>query len=56
MRSLRNLSENDDRTEERSRAGEMPEDGVEVAGGGKGEAADEEIVPNVVVEPRSYTS
>ena len=31
------MSENDDRTEERSRAVEKLEDGVEVVGGGEGE-------------------
>ena len=37
VRFLRNISENGDRTEERSRAVERLEDGVEVLGGGKGE-------------------
>ena len=56
MRFLRNMSENDDRTEERSRAVEKPEGDVEVVGGGEGEAADEEVVPNVVAESPSYTN
>ena len=56
MRFLRNMIEHDDRTEERSRAVEKPEDCVEVVGGGEGEAADEEAGPNVVAEPPSYTN
>ena len=38
MRFLRNMSENDDRREERSRAVEKPGDGVEVVGREEGEA------------------
>ena len=56
------MSGNDDRTEERSRAVEKLEDGADVVGGGGGEneeyldTAAEEVVPNVVAEPRSYTN
>ena len=35
---------------------EKPKDGVGVFGGGEGTAADEEVVPNVVAEPPSYTN
>ena len=54
------MSENGDRTEERSRAVERLEDGVEVFGRGKGEnegnldTAAEAVVPNAVAVPRSY--
>ena len=50
------MSENYDRTEEKSRAVEKPEDRVEVVGGGEAEAADEEAVPNVVAEHPPYTN
>ena len=53
VRILRNMSESGDRTEERSRAVEMPKDGVKVAGGREGTATDEEVVPNVVAMPPS---
>ena len=54
------MSENDDRTEEGSRAVERLKDGVEVVGGGEGKNEDnldtaaEAVVPNVVAVPRSY--
>ena len=76
MRFLRILSENGNRTAERSRAVDKPgdsvegfeegegkavdedgvEDGGEGVGGGEGETADEDSMPDVVAEPRSYTS
>ena len=42
------MSENDDQTEERSRAVDKPEDGVEAFGGGEWEAADENGVEVVL--------
>ena len=54
------MSKNVFRTEERSRAEEKPEDGVEVVEGGlvvvggrEGEAEGEVVVPNVVAEPQN---
>ena len=56
------MSENDDRTEEKSRAVEILESGVEVVGGGEGgnednlDTAAGKVVLNAVAKPRSYTN